>query len=146
MRQNKVKTVKTKWCQKIEVAKVVKLEEKLRPWGRRGHHRQLRDDQSSDSCHPVWDKATFIQQQSGNRHKSETKITYTWILRTYVSLFFQPFCGNKRNWIFRNLEFREKNLEFSEKILEFRDKILEFSRKILEFREKLLILGNNFGI
>ena len=55
------------------------------------------------------------------------------------ALFFQPFCGNERNWIFRNLEFREKILEFSEKIL-------EFSRKILEFREKLLLLGNKFGI
>ena len=63
-----------------------------------------------------------------------------------TALFFQPFCGNERNWIFRNLEFREKILEFSEKILEFREKILEFSRKNLEFREKLFILGNKFGI
>ena len=39
------------------------------------------------------------------------------------ALFFQPFCGNDRNWIFRNLEFREKFLEFSEKILQFREKI-----------------------
>ena len=66
--------------------------------------------------------------------------------RSSPALFFQPFCGNERNWIFRNLEFREKILEFSEKIIEFREKILEFSRKILEFREKLLILGNKFGI
>ena len=62
------------------------------------------------------------------------------------SAFFQPFCGNERNWIFRNLEFREKILEFSKKILEFREKILEFSRKNLELREKLFILGNKFGI
>ena len=60
--------------------------------------------------------------------------------------FFQPFSGNKRNWIFRNLEFSEKILEFSKKILEFREKILEFSRKNLELREKLFILGNKFGI
>ena len=63
-----------------------------------------------------------------------------------AGLFFQPFCGNKRNWIFRNLEFREKILEFSKKILEFREKILEFSRKILEFKENLLFLCNKFGI
>ena len=31
------------------------------------------------------------------------------------SAFFQPFCGNERNWIFRNLEFKEKILEFSKK-------------------------------
>ena len=62
------------------------------------------------------------------------------------AFFFQPFCGNKRNWIFRHLEFREKILEFSEKSLSLEEKILEFSRKILEFREKLLILGNKIGI
>ena len=56
-----------------------------------------------------------------------------------VLLVFQPFGGNERNWIFRNLEFSEKILEFREKFLEFSRKILEFSRKILEFREKLLI-------
>ena len=60
-----------------------------------------------------------------------TIIAYKYQLRV-LQPFFQPFCGNERNWIFRNLEFREKILEFSEKIL-------EFSRKILEFREKLLI-------
>ena len=56
-----------------------------------------------------------------------------------AAFFIQPFCGNERNWIFRNLEFSREFLEFSEKILEFREKFLEFSRKILEFREKLLI-------
>ena len=68
------------------------------------------------------------------------------ISRPNAAFFFQPFCGNKRNWIFRNLEFSEKFLEFSQKILEFSEKFLEFNRKILEFREKLLILGNKFGI
>ena len=48
-----------------------------------------------------------------------------------AALFFQPFCGNDRKWIFRNLEF-------SRKFLEFRQKILEFSRKILEFGGKWL--------
>ena len=62
------------------------------------------------------------------------------------AFFFQPFGGNKRNWIFRNLEFSQKILEFREKFLEFSRKNLEFSRKILEFREKLLIKGNKFGI
>ena len=61
------------------------------------------------------------------------------LTKAVVQPFFQPFGGNERNWIFRNLEFRGKILEFSEKIIEFRD-------KILEFREKLLILGNKFGI
>ena len=60
--------------------------------------------------------------------------------------FFQPIGGNERNWIFQNLEFREKIIEFSKKVLEFREKILEFSRKNLKFREKLFILGNKFGI
>ena len=50
--------------------------------------------------------------------------------------FFQPFGGNERNWIFRNLEFSKKFLEFSQKILEFSEKFLELIRKILEFREK----------
>ena len=31
----------------------------------------------------------------------------------------QPFGGNARNWIFRNLEFSKIFLEFSQKILEF---------------------------
>ena len=31
--------------------------------------------------------------------------------------FFQPFDGNHRNWIFRNLEFTWKFLEFRQKIL-----------------------------
>ena len=35
----------------------------------------------------------------------------------YHSLFFQPFGGNDRNWIVRNLEFSEKFLEFSQKFL-----------------------------
>ena len=61
---------------------------------------------------------------------------FGWILLPLP--FFQPFGGNERNWIFRNLEF-------SEKILEFREKFLEFSRKILEFREKWLGFSN-FGI
>ena len=46
-----------------------------------------------------------------------------------MSAFFQPFGGNERNWIFRNLELSEKFLEFSENFL-------EFNRKILDFREK----------
>ena len=56
-----------------------------------------------------------------------------------AALFFQPFCGNERNWIFRNLEF-------SGKFLEFRQKILEFSRKILEFGKKWLGLIFKNGI
>ena len=52
------------------------------------------------------------------------------------AFFFQPFGGNERNWIFRNLEFSKKFLEFSQKILEFSEKFLELIRKILEFREK----------
>ena len=56
-----------------------------------------------------------------------------------AALFFQPFCGNERNWIFRNLER-------SGKFLEFRQKILEFSRKILEFGGKWLGLKFKNGI
>jgi len=59
-------------------------------------------------------------------------------------LFFQPFCGNERNWIFRNLEFSGKFLEFSEKILEFSRQILEFWAKGLCFRfvKKYLVEKN----
>ena len=32
---------------------------------------------------------------------------YYWLMPAF---FFLPICGNKRNWIFRNLEFREKIL------------------------------------
>ena len=53
-------------------------------------------------------------------------------LTIFSTFFFQPFCGNERNWIFRNLEF-------SGKFLEFRQKILEFSRKILKFGGKWLV-------
>ena len=60
--------------------------------------------------------------------------------------FFQPFGGNDRNWIFRNLEFSWKFLEFSQKILEFSEKFLEFDRKNLKFSEKWLILGWKIGI
>jgi len=52
-----------------------------------------------------------------------------------TGLFFQPFCGNKRNWIFRNLEFSGKILEFSEKFLEFSKKILEFYGKTLSLQK-----------
>ena len=61
---------------------------------------------------------------------------FSYINKVKTAFFFQPFCGNDRNWIFRNLEFSEKFLEFSQKILEFSEKFLEFNRKILEFREK----------
>ena len=64
-------------------------------------------------------------------------------LRT-AALFFQPFCGNECNWIFRNLEFKEKILEFSEKILEFSRKFLEFRQKILEFSRKILEFGGKW--
>ena len=67
--------------------------------------------------------ARYTEFVRGSRLKSQKN---TNIFKT--ALFFQPFCGNERNWIFRNLEF-------SGKFLEFRQKILEFSRKILEFRE-----------
>ena len=51
----------------------------------------------------------------------------TWFRGFFKGAFFiQPFSSNEHNWIFRNLEFREKFLEFSRKI---------------EFREKWLILG-----
>jgi len=53
-----------------------------------------------------------------------------------AALFFQPFCGNERNWIFQNLEFSEKFLEFRQKILEFSRKILEFGGKWLGFKFK----------
>ena len=60
---------------------------------------------------------------------------------TYISAsFFQPFCGNERNWIFRNLEFSGKFLEFRQKILEFSRKILEFGGKWLGFKLKNGIL------
>ena len=52
-----------------------------------------------------------------------------------AGLFFQPFCGNKRNWIFRNLEFSGKILEFSEKFLELSKKILEFYGKTLSLQK-----------
>ena len=50
--------------------------------------------------------------------------------------FFQPFGGNERNWIFRNLEFSKKFLEFSQKFLEFSEKFLEFSEKLLYLFEE----------
>ena len=75
------------------------------------------------------------------------KSTPTFDFCNIPGFFFNSFAAtNERNWIFRNLEFREKILEFSKKILEFREKILEFSRKILKFRKKLMILHNKFGI
>ena len=52
-----------------------------------------------------------------------------------AGLFFQPFCGNNRNWIFRNLEFSGKILEFSEKFLEFSKKNLRVLWENLEFTE-----------
>ena len=59
---------------------------------------------------------TVLQSEKGERENK------TMLCLQYAA-FFQPICGNERNWIFRNLEFSEKILEFSEKILQFREKI-----------------------
>ena len=60
------------------------------------------------------------------------------------ALFFQPFCGNERNWIFRNLEFSGKFLEFRQKFLEFSRTILEFEGKWLGFKTGIF-LSVKFG-
>ena len=57
-----------------------------------------------------------------------------------VLLVFQPFCGNERNWISRNLELSGKFLEFRQKILECSRKIIEFGGKWLGFKLKNDIL------
>ena len=70
-----------------------------------------------------------VQEEGGHPVLTEL-FHHTWgknnLLKSRAA-FFQPFGGNDRNWIFRNLEFSEKFLEFSKKILEFSGKILEFT-------------------
>ena len=65
-----------------------------------------------------------------------TIIAYKYQLRV-LQPFFQPLCGNERNWIFRNLEFRGKILEFSEKSL-------SLEKKSLSLAEKFLSLGKSY--
>ena len=53
----------------------------------------------------------FCETAFGGKMRKDRELPVVEYVR--LSLFFQPFCGNEHNWIFRNLEFREKILEFS---------------------------------
>ena len=56
---------------------------------------------------------------------------------TIAQTFFQPFGCNERNWIFRNLEFKEKSLTLAKKSL-------SLEKKSLSLAEKFSSLGKSY--